>query len=427
MHAHIASLKKKLYFFVAAYFRFWANLSLKRWKPTVIAVTGSVGKTTMLHLLELQLGERAHYSHFANSAFGISFDIVGTRGVGASKWRWFKLVVIVPLRALTFTHTQPYYVVEIDGERPHEAEFLASWLKPTYTLWVSSGRSHAIYFDSQVRKGKFTTVEEAIAYEFASLARHTTNTVYVDGENELMQQQVAKITARVVPVIKSDLKMYQVTPASSLFEFVGGTFTVPYPLPKETYVQLSMLELICTELDIKINYSLDNFVMPPGRSSYLQGKNDINIIDSTYNAHLVSMQSMFTMMHEMRVEGKKWLVIGDMTDQGEGEADQHTKLGEAMASVPADRYVLVGRRTARYTKPALEAAGMGELTVSFTSTRAALEYIESHNEGGETMLFKGSQYLEWVVEKLLKTPDDRNKLARQDEAARQRRAKWGLE
>ena len=44
-------LKKKLYFPVAGYFRFFAAIRLKRWNPRIIVVTGSNGKTTLLHLL----------------------------------------------------------------------------------------------------------------------------------------------------------------------------------------------------------------------------------------------------------------------------------------------------------------------------------------------------------------------------------------
>lgn len=418
-------VKKKLYFVVAAYFRFWANLSLRRWKPKIIAVTGSVGKTTMLHLLELQFGERAHYSHFANSAFGISFDIVGTRGITASKSRWLKLFFSVPLRALTFRHKEEFYIVEIDGERPHEAEFLAQWLRPMATLWVSSGRSHAVYFDGLVRSGAFATVEEAIANEFAQLPRHTTELVVIDGDNELMQKETSGLAAKVIGITKSNLKDYQVFPSRSSFTLHSGTFSFDYPLPEETYTQLAMLELLCVHLNVPIRHDMADFTMPPGRSSYLSGIKGVNIIDSSYNAHLISMKSMLNMMQAMKT-GSKWLVIGDMTDQGEGEADQHTKLGEAMATVVADRYVLVGRRTAKYTKAALEAAGLADKTVSFLKTTDAKVYLETEMTGQETVLFKGSQYLEWIVEKLLQNPSDVSRLPRQEEAARRRRASWGL-
>ena len=58
----IARLKKRFYFDAAKYFRFFANKSLKRWKPRIIAVTGSAGKTTMLHLIEFELGKNLNWS-----------------------------------------------------------------------------------------------------------------------------------------------------------------------------------------------------------------------------------------------------------------------------------------------------------------------------------------------------------------------------
>ena len=90
--ALIANTKKKLYLFAARYFRFFANISLKRWRPRIIIVTGSAGKTTMLNLIESQLGTKAHYSHNANSAFGIAFDVLGQRGITGSRLHWLALI-----------------------------------------------------------------------------------------------------------------------------------------------------------------------------------------------------------------------------------------------------------------------------------------------------------------------------------------------
>jgi hypothetical protein len=56
-----------------------------------------------------------------------------------------------------------------------------------------------------------------------------------------------------------------------------------------------------------------------------------------------------------------------------------------------------------------------------------LKYLEANLTGKETVIFKGSQYLEWIVEKLLENPDAVSKLARQDVAHKKRRASWGLE
>ena len=100
----------------------------------------------MLHLVEQELGKKAHYSHNANSAFGIAFDLVGLRGITGSKLRWIYLFFAVPIKSIFYKHTEDFYVVEIDGERPHETEFLAKWLHPEVTLWVALGRSHAVQF-----------------------------------------------------------------------------------------------------------------------------------------------------------------------------------------------------------------------------------------------------------------------------------------
>ena len=57
----------------------------------------------------------------------------------------------------------------------------------------------------------------------------------------------------------------------------------------------------------------------------------------------------------------------------------------------------------------------------------ALNYIKTHTSGTETLIFKGSQYLEWIIEKLLKNPEDAKKLPRREPAAVKRRKNRGLD
>ena len=212
----LAKFKKRFYFVVARYFRYFANISFKRWQPRVIAITGSAGKTTMLKLLEHEMGKKAHYSHDANSAFGVSFDILGLKGIRGSKLRWAWLIIAAPLRGLFYKHKQPFYVVEIDGERPYEAEFLAKWLKPEVTIWVSIGLSHAVQFEKVVKEGKFKDLSEAITAEFANLPENTSKRVYIDADSKLMKEATKDIKAKVIPIRKSDLKKYVVYPRPAI-------------------------------------------------------------------------------------------------------------------------------------------------------------------------------------------------------------------
>lgn len=424
MRLSLLRLKKYLYLRLAGYFWIWAGLSLRRWNPRIIAVTGSVGKTTMLHLMHSQLGKRAHISFGANSAYGVAFDILGLDSIRGSKLRWIWLVLVAPFRAFSFRHIQEFYVAEVDGERPGETEYIARRLKPEATLWLSLGRSHAVYFDGQVKAGKFTSVEEAIAHEFAWLPRLTQKLVLIDGESKAMGLVVDGVKANVESVNVSGLKSYEVWPDSTRYKTSQGEFSFGYPMPRDFYVQLLMLEKLCAYLDEPVDYSASGFYMPPGRSSFFEGKNGLRIIDSSYNAHLISMKSTLSMFREMHTSNK-WVVIGDIIEQGEGEKREHERLGKLLADMDFDKYILVGRRTHRYTLPRLN-----ELTKkpchSFEHASDALKYLEENLKGKETVLFKGSQFLEGIIEPLLKNPDDAQRLCRREPLNVKRRQAWGL-
>ena len=420
----VSKLKKRFYFVAAKYFRHFANRVLQRWQPHVIAVTGSAGKTTMLNMIEFEMGDKAHYSHDANSAFGVSFDLLGLKGVRGSKLRWIHLFIAAPFKGLFKHYKQRYYVVEIDGERPHEAEFLAEWLKPEVTIWVSIGLSHAVQFEKVVEEGKFKDLSEAITAEFANLPTNTSKRVYIDADSKLMVEATSDITAKVIPIKKKEMKKYVVYPDSTDFTYGDTTFHFDRPEPKDVAFNLFVLQDLMKYLRLKFNPDFSGMEVAPGRSSHFKGYKGIDIVDSSYNAHMISMASTLDMARRMHSE-HKWLVIGDIVDQGSLAEEEHIKLAKLIAAVKPERVVLVGRRTKQYTAPELKKLGVS--AVATTDPRKALEYIKRNVRGRETVIFKGSQYLEWVIEKLLADPKDAKKLCRREKAAVQRRKNWGLD
>ena len=419
-----SELKKKLYFRLAGYFRFFANMVYQRWHPRVIAVTGSAGKTTMLSMLEHEIGDKAHYSHNANSAFGVSFDILGLKGVRGSKLRWAWLIIAAPVLGLFMWRRKPFYVVEIDGERPHEAEFLAKWLKPEVTIWVSIGLSHAVQFEKVVNSGEYKDLSAAITAEFANLPANTTKRVYIDGESKAMVRATEGISAKVIPIRKTLLKKYVVYPDSTDFTYGDTTYHFSTPQPKDIAFNLFVLADLMKYLKLPFKTDFSDLKVEPGRSSHFKGVKGIDIVDASYNAHMISMTSTLDMAKRMHAD-HLWLVIGDIVDQGSLEADEHRKLAELIAAVRPEKVVLVGRRTKEHTAPRLKELGVS--AVATTDPRKALSYIEKHITGKETLIFKGSQYLEWIIEKLLADPADAAKLCRREKSAVERRKKWGLD
>ncbi len=288
---------------------------------------------------------------------------------------------------------------------------------------MTLGRSHAVFYEQEVAAGNFANVDDAIAHEFSTIPANTRELVIIDGDNEKMLETTKNIEAKVVSVKKDALKSYEVYPDKAIFEFAKHKFAFHDPMPRDVTIQLVMLEKLMKYLNEPINYDLNDFQMPPARSNYLEGKKGIKIIDSSYNAHIISMTTVLDMVKVLHAP-HKWLVIGDIIDQGRLEGEEHEKLAQLLLDTKVENIVLIGRRTKKYTYPLLKDKAKVQ---SFDKPQQALKYLEKNLTGKETVIFKGSQYLEWIVEKLLAHPEDVSNLARQNEAHRRRRASWGLE
>lgn len=359
----------------ARYFRFFANFAFRRWRPRVIAVAGSADKATMFHLIEFELGERAHYLQDTGSALAVVADLLG---LGRSfKFLRLKLFFLAPIRALYYRRSEEFYVVEINDEYPKEAEFLTAWLNPEVILSLSSEAT------STIKGAKIKTVE----------------------------------------FDKKKLKRYNVYPTRTDFVFESTSFHFAQPQPKDIAVQLLMLESLVNYLGVPLRTDFSSMPVPPGRSGYFRGQNGLNIIDCSYDAHLISVQSILEMARNLRA-GHKWLVIGDIIDRDKVEGEEHRKLANLIADVNPEMVILVGPRTKEYTALRLRELGVPARTT--LDPKKALTFIEQNATGEETLIFSGSQYLEWIIEKLLENPADAKYLPRRESSDVKRREKAGL-
>src|SRR3989344_7019528 len=206
----IKNFKKLLYFPLAYYFRFFAKIRLARWNPYIIVVTGSSGKTTLLHLLESQIGKKAKYSHFANSSYGIPFDILGLKRDNLMFYEWIYLFIAAPFSIFKNNPKEHIYIVEADCDRPKEGRFLATLLKPEITLWTNSTRTHSMNFDLLIKDGKLKTVEEAIAFEFGYFLEYTKKLCIVNGDLSLIEKQFDRTKSNIEKISVENLTNYKV-------------------------------------------------------------------------------------------------------------------------------------------------------------------------------------------------------------------------
>lgn len=419
------TIKKILYFYVAAYFKFFAKIRLNRWKPRIIVVTGSNGKTTLLHMLEAQFGSKAKVSHHANSAYGVSFDILDLHRKTLRMSEWISLFLNAPLNVFKALPKEKIYIVEADADRPHEGEFLAELLLPEVVLWVSTGRTHSINFDHLVADGKFGTVEEAIAFEYGYFLKYCKELSVIDGDSELEVAQTSRAKGDVIEISKNDyLQKYVVTKEGTQFTIKGHTYTFKGLLPEEIYLSIVMCMEAVKHIGLEIDPSFAHFHLPPGRGSILHGKKNTILIDSTYNANLASIKAML-LMFDMYPAEQKWIVLGDMKELGKEEQEEHETLAYILNEMDLEQVVLVGKAVEQYTLPLIH---QKLPAIGFSKAPDAVTYLEEYLSGGEAILFKGSQslYLEGLVERLVKNKEDIAKLPRQKQFWKDKRKALGF-
>ena len=413
-------IKKRLYFLVANYFVFWAKIRLKKWHPRIIVVTGSNGKTSTMHLLKSQLKSTAKYSERANSAFGIPFDILGIRRQSFGLDEWPLMILLAPFSAFKSPFAEKIYVAEADAERPGEGQELSALLKPEATIWLTCDRTHSQNFDSLVAGGKFQNIDEAIADEFGYYLEHTEKFCLVNSNNGLIKQQVKRTAAKVSEISQTNLKNYSLGIDGTRFSFTNKVVFVRALLPREFHYSISAVLELLKYLNVTPDYSFENFELPPGRSSILDGIKKTRIIDSSYNANFASVKAILLMFAEMK-DKEKWIVLGDLTDQGKEEKEEHQKLAELLNEQEFEQLIFVGPRLSRYAKPILKKPAQ-----SFENPKEALDYLRQNLKGGEVILFKGARFLEGIIEHLLLNKADVRLLCRQEVVWRNRRKKWQL-
>jgi UDP-N-acetylmuramoyl-tripeptide--D-alanyl-D-alanine ligase len=415
---------KTIFFFPAAdYFKFFAQIRLKRWHPQIIVVTGSSGKTTLFYLIESQLQNRAKYSHHANSALGIPFDILGLSRKTFSASEWFSLFILAPFRAFQKPFSEKIYVAEADADRPNEAKFLSEFLHQDITIWINTGRTHSLNFQNLV-PDKFTTIDEAIAYEFGYFLENTKSLNIINSDSELIVNQLSRTKVKAEKIQIKDLENFKLNKDSTEFTINGNAYKFKDLLPKEIFYSIQSVLMLLDYLKIEPDSAFSKFQIPPGRSSILKGIKNTTFIDSSYNANLGSVVTLINLFKDYPAK-EKWVILGDMLEQGRFEKEEHEKLADAILSLNPDRVILIGKLISLYTYPKLNAIMTKNKLQAFDKLSDVLDYLLKNIKGNEALLFKASQsiLLETVVERLLQNKNDRDKLCRSEPFWIEKRAK----
>ena len=396
-----------LHVFLDAHFCFWSRLYLRRWRPKIIIITGSVGKTSFLYALKEQFGRRALYSYRANTKVGISLQLLGIKAIssGSQRWRWPLIILAAPFRALTAkVRDEKIYLVEYDAGSPYASWYFKWWLQPDICIWTTVSESH---FENFVRKARRTGREtfDLIVSEFAAIAASASERIFAPAGNERMRRALASASTPV-SWVENELAAWQPGLKQTVFEFPKRRFVFSQPLPREFGLSLALFQALAGYLKLEIKTDWRSWEPPPGRNRWFAGHGGSFLLDSSYNAQIEAVLAMFEVLQALPIpKERKWLVAADMLEQADFSPTGHRKIGKRILELDVDRVFLLGRRMKKYAYPLLKGK-LEKLVWAEKIDESFIDLIKGEIKGGEVLLFKGSSFLDVLVEALLADPAD---------------------
>ncbi|MBI3634009.1 MAG: hypothetical protein HY228_00095 [Candidatus Yonathbacteria bacterium] len=409
-----------------------AKLVLRKYKPKIIAVTGSVGKTStkdaIFAIAEQMLIVRKNIKSF-NSEIGIPLTILGCDNAWSNPFAWlsniFSGFALVALRE----HYPKWLILEIGARKPGDIKRISSWVIPDIAVVTrfSDVPSHIEFFKSA--EDLFEDKTEIVK------ALKTTGVLVLNADDERVLALRGKIKARSITFGFSEEAMFRASNVQIVygdddlpigttfkFEYQDNTFPVVLYGVLGTQAVYSALAALTVGIFLKINIVdmiefLARHKSPPGRMMVIQGIKDTMIIDDTYNSSPVAAHAALEVLSTITTKGKKIAVLGDMLELGKFTAEEHKKLG-ALAGKQTDILFAVGLRAKHIVEGAL-GSGMSEKKIlEFTDARTAGKYLEGMLSAGDVVLVKGSQSMrmERAVEEVMAHPEDApDLLVRQEE------------
>ncbi len=363
---------------IAGYYR-------SKFTPTMVAVTGSVGKTTTKEMIAA---------------------VAAARGPVLKSAGNFNNEIGAPLTLLELAPRHKTAVVEMAMRGPGQIDYLARIARPSIGVITNIHMSHIELLGSM----------DAIADAKGELLDHlpADGAAVLNADDGYFDYLKRRANCRVVSFGESpqaDVRAMSVgldSKGCCNFEVqtAGGSFSVRIPVPGEHNIKDALSAVAVGEL-LGITYeqiseALANYTPPEKRSNVVPTRGGVVIIDDTYNASPASMHSALKTLAMMEGE-RKIAVLGDMLELGDHALDAHLELGRAAKEAGVDMLLTVGQLGKLIARGAID-AGMPVALVSEydDSWQAARELPEKLRER-DVVLVKGSRAvkMERVVEGLL--------------------------
>jgi UDP-N-acetylmuramyl pentapeptide synthase len=381
-----------------------ARLVLARFKPGVIAITGSVGKTTtkdaVFAAVSAKLRARKSVKS-ANSEIGVPLTILGLGNAWNSPWRW-ALNIVKGAGTLMSREYPEWLVLEVGADHPGDIRALATWLRPDIAIITGVP-------DIPVHVENFRSPDELLR-EKRALAEYLKpgGKLIVNGDDPRMRALQGEFRGVCIRYGLSEENDFFASHGMVLYEAnkpIGlqcrvnhAEFSIPVTLlgglgrPRMYAAAAALAAASAAGVDeVSAAQELGRWAPPPGRERIIAGERGAVIIDDTYNSSPVAAHAALDTLKEVNAT-RRIAMLGDMMELGKYSADAHRQVGIHAAQV-ADILITVGVRARKIAEAARD-AGMPEGAIrqyEMDEAARAGDELEEELREGDVVLVKGSQ------------------------------------
>jgi UDP-N-acetylmuramoyl-tripeptide--D-alanyl-D-alanine ligase len=399
-----------------------AKAILWRHSPKVIAITGSVGKTStkdaVYTVLKGQGSVRKSDKSF-NSELGVPLSIIGAETGWNNPITWLGVMtrglwqIIEPKGSYPDT-----LVLEVGADRPGDIHRIAKWIKPHIVVITRLP-------DVPVHIEFFPTLSSLVE-EKLSLARslRKEGTLILNADDHRVMAARDTLRFRTVTYGTREDAMIRAsnvqllapgdTTAGGLtfkVDFDGKSFPVMLPnIYGESFMSIALAALSVAYASgvnmVTAISDLASYETPPGRVRLLPGIGGTVLIDDTYNSSPAACEAGLRMLRELPFGKRKIAVIGDMLELGRHTTEAHHQVGE-LAARSADVLVTVGLR-AKLCADGARSVGMPDKKILETEdAKSVATLMKEILLPGDVIYLKGSQgiRLERAVLELMAEPE----------------------
>ena len=382
------------------YLKFWAKKYLQRAKPCIVAITGSVGKTTTKEAIFAVLAEKykkdvVKSSGNLNSETGVPLAILGYKKSPKKFYEWIPVIFTAPLSS----YSQKIFkimILEFAADKPGDIKYLSSIASPDIAVITAIGPSHLANFKSME---KVAQEKLSLLWSLKSGGQAVLNTddeilkkASYGGRFEKITYAIgskADITASSISTVVSGIGVttnFQISGKVSVdivLTVLGGKAVVYASLAAASVGKILGVNIT----DIK--NGLKKIVPESHRMQIFRGANNSIIIDDSYNANPLSMKNALNVLAGLKAK-RKIAVLGEMREIGDTTDAVHKEIGE-IAAKSADLVVAIGTQAKKFNAQKY-----------FASKEEATKYLLKEVRENDIILVKASRSigLDEVVESL---------------------------